>query len=239
MGIKSANWRKAAWTVPQRDGDGKPPCCQDSEAVVSINPDLTKAKILKVASLIRRDGTSAPGWSDTKGPHKFLPNKDHQIWLTMTVSAYIKETGDTDILLEYAPYLKDKWMNGWEVNPDWSGGTTTDGEGTILEHLENNLTYCFNDVGEKGFPRIGHADWNDAIDAAGIKHKGESVWLAQALVRSLKLLAELQELVGEKAKQKEFLKMAGVMDDIDTDAVFTDMVLRLAAGMEARTRPVG
>ncbi|GAB3005406.1 TetR/AcrR family transcriptional regulator [Mycobacterium bourgelatii] len=31
------------------------------------------------------------------------------------------------------------------------------------------------------------------------------------------------------------LEMTGVMDDIDTDAVFTDMVLRLAAGMERRT----
>lgn len=30
------------------------------------------------------------------------------------------------------------------------------------------------------------------------------------------------------------LEMTGVMDDIDTDAVFTDMVLRLAAGMERR-----
>jgi AcrR family transcriptional regulator len=30
------------------------------------------------------------------------------------------------------------------------------------------------------------------------------------------------------------LEMTGVMDEIDTDAVFTDMVLRLAAGMERR-----
>jgi AcrR family transcriptional regulator len=30
------------------------------------------------------------------------------------------------------------------------------------------------------------------------------------------------------------LEMTGVMDDIDTDAVFTDMVLRLAAGMATR-----
>lgn len=30
------------------------------------------------------------------------------------------------------------------------------------------------------------------------------------------------------------LEMTGVMDDIDTDKVFTDMVLRLAAGMEKR-----
>ncbi|MGB9226962.1 TetR/AcrR family transcriptional regulator [Mycobacterium sp.] len=33
------------------------------------------------------------------------------------------------------------------------------------------------------------------------------------------------------------LEMTGVMDDVDTDAVFSDMVLRLAAGMQARTAP--
>jgi cellobiose phosphorylase len=187
--------------------------CQDSEAIASINPELTRKKIFKAASLIRRDGTSAPGWSDTAGPHKFRPNKDHQIWLTSTVSAYIKETGDLDILSEYAPYLKDQWINGWEKDPDHKGGAITDGEGTIFEHLERNLMYCFNDVGEKGFPLIGHADWNDAIDAAGIKHKGESVWLAQALVRSLKMLAELSELIGEKEKSDRFLEMAKTMED--------------------------
>jgi hypothetical protein len=35
------------------------------------------------------------------------------------------------------------------------------------------------------------------------------------------------------------LEMTGVMDGIDTDAVFSDMVLRLAAGMERRTAPGG
>lgn len=33
--------------------------------------------------------------------------------------------------------------------------------------------------------------------------------------------------------------MTGVMDEIDTDAVFSDMVLRLAAGMEKRTAEHG
>jgi len=36
------------------------------------------------------------------------------------------------------------------------------------------------------------------------------------------------------------LEMTGVMDDfIDTDTLFTDMVLRLAAGMERRSQPAG
>jgi len=194
-------------------GRGYRDSCQDAEAVCSINQELAKKKILRVASLIRRDGTSAPGWSDTTGPYKFRPNKDHQVWLTATVTAYIKETGDKDILNEYVPYLKDAWIKGWDIDPNHKGGSQTDGEGTLLEHLEANLKFCFNDVGEKGFPKIGHADWNDAIDAAGIKHRGESVWLAQALVRSLKMLADLFELTGNESKKNECLQMVKTMDE--------------------------
>jgi len=35
------------------------------------------------------------------------------------------------------------------------------------------------------------------------------------------------------------LEMTGVMDDIDTDALFTEMVLRLAMGLDRRTAPDG
>lgn len=192
-------------------GRGYRDSAQDSEAIVPINPELTRKRILQLASLIRKDGTSAPGWSDTLGPAQHRPNKDHQIWLTATVRAYIQETGDRSILSEYVPYLKDKWMNSWDIDPNFRGGSATDGEGTVFEHLERNLNFCFNDVGEHGLPKIGHADWNDAIDAAGKRHKGESVWLAQALVRSQKYFAELAELTGEKEKAQEFCNKAKTM----------------------------
>jgi len=192
-------------------GRGYRDSCQDSESICSINHELTRKRILQLASLIRKDGTSAPGWSDTSGPAQHRPNKDHQIWLTATVRSYIQETGDKEILNEYISYLKDKWIGGWEIDPNFKGGAITDGEGTLLEHLERNLNFCFDDVGERGLPKIGHADWNDAIDAAGKKHKGESVWLAQALVRSMKYFAELSELAGQKEKADEFRQKAKTM----------------------------
>lgn len=185
-------------------GRGYRDSAQDSEAILSINSDLTRKRILQLAALIRRDGTCAPCWSDVAGPAPHRPNKDHQVWLTATVYAYIQETGDKDILSEYVPYLKDQWVGGWHKDPDFKGEAVTDGEGTLFEHLEKNLNYCFNDVGERGLPKIGHADWNDAIDAAGKKHKGESVWLAQALVRSLKFFIQLAEVAGFKDKAQEF-----------------------------------
>jgi len=192
-------------------GRGYRDSAQDGESILSLNSEISRQKILKLASLIRRDGTSAPGWSDTQGPHPFRPNKDHQIWLTSLVYAYIQETGDKKILNERISYLKDKWIGGWSINPDFHGLPRKDGKGTLFQHLEANLNFTFNDVGNKGLPLIGHADWNDAIDAAGIKLKGQSVWLAQALVRSLKMLAELANLIGKKQKAKSYFKKAKIM----------------------------
>ena len=194
-------------------GRGFRDSCQDAESMLALNPDHARRKILKIASLMRRDGTCAPGWSDTRGPAGHRPNKDHPVWLTATVSAYIKETGDADILKERAPYLKDQWIRGWEVDPAWKGGAIPDGEGTLLEHLEQNVDFTFHDVGERGLPRIGHADWNDAIDAAGIRGKGESVWLAMALVRSLKMLAELCALAGQPAKAQQYREWSQAMTE--------------------------
>jgi cellobiose phosphorylase len=201
-------------------GRGYRDSCQDAESIISIDIEHAKKKIRRIASLIRKDGTCAPGFSDTTGPASHRPNKDHPVWLTMTVAAYVKETGDVEILREYAPYLKDKWINGWEIDPEHRGGASTDGEGTIFEHLEKNLNFTFNDVGEKGLPLIGHADWNDAIDAAGVKLKGESVWLAMALVRSLKTLAELAMLIGDEEKSDQFLHKASTMSDRVNDVAW-------------------
>lgn len=201
-------------------GRGYRDSCQDAESIVSINPAITKKKIMKLMTLIRRDGTTAPGWSDTAGPAKHRPNKDHPVWLTYTVAAYIKETGDKALLEEYVPYLKDKWIRGWDIDSACSDGAKTDGEGTVFEHLESNLNFTFDDVGSRGLPLIGHADWNDAIDAAGIKLKGESVWLAMALVRSLRMLAELSLLINKNEKSEELLKKAQTMSNRINDVAW-------------------
>lgn len=191
-------------------GRGYRDSCQDAEGILSINPEHARRKIETLATLIRRDGSTAPGWSETRGPALHRPNKDHPIWLTATVSAYVKETGDLRILSRRFPYLKDEWATGaWVRDPRWHGGAVRDGSGTLFEHLERNLRFTLRDTGIKGFPRIGHADWNDAIDAAGLRHRGSSVWLAMALVRSLKLLAELADAMGTRAKAAGLRQAAG------------------------------
>lgn len=194
-------------------GRGFRDSCQDAEGICAFNQEHARKKIFALARLVRADGTCSPGWSDTYGPYSNRPNKDHPVWLTSTVAAYIKETGDKGILLKKFPYLKDRWIKGWKIDESFKGGGRWEGEGSLFEHLWRNLEFTFHDVGKRGMPKIGHADWNDAIDAAGIKHKGESVWLAMALVRSLKILAELAEMIGEKKKAAELVRWARVMTE--------------------------
>ncbi|MCX5749772.1 MAG: hypothetical protein NTZ10_05980 [Candidatus Saganbacteria bacterium] len=193
-------------------GRGLRDSCQDSESILSIDPQYAKAKMLKVASLTRRDGTLAPGWSDTYGPYSNKPFKDHPTWLTPSVAAYVKETGDIDILNQEVPWLKDKWREGGtKTDMDWKGGAVADGEGTLFEHLLAQLTFTYNDVSVHGIPRVGEADWNDALDMAGRKQIGESVWLGIALVRALKMLSELAGLIKKEDIGKDLQEKARVM----------------------------
>jgi len=193
-------------------GKGYRDSCQDAEGIMAINPEHGLAKIRILAGLIRRDGSCAPGWSTARGPAGYLPNKDHPTWLVATVSAYVKETGDQKILFERFPYIKDGWIKkATKRDIHWKKDAIKDGEGTLFEHLEKNLNFTFTDAGKRGLPLIGHADWNDAIDAAGKLLRGESVWLAMALVRSYKLLAELADIIGYRNRAQIFRDRAKIM----------------------------
>ena len=193
-------------------GRGLRDSCQDGESILSLDAEYGKAKLLKVASLTRRDGTMAPGWSDTYGPYQNRPFKDHPTWLTPSIAGYVKETGDVNILNQEIPWLKDKWIEGGtKTDPQWHGPSAPDGEGTLFDHLLAQLNFTYNDVSVHGIPRVGEADWNDALDMAGRKQIGESVWLGIALVRALKMLAELAGLIKKDEIKKDLLEKARIM----------------------------
>ena len=193
-------------------GRGYRDSCQDAQSLLPIDPEHSREKLMKIASLIRRDGTCAPGWSDTYGPFPQKPYKDHPTWFAPAVAAYVKETGDVGILSERVPWLKDAWRNGGERrDPNWHMGAIEDGDGTVFEHILAQLNYTYSDTGEHGLPRIGEADWNDALDMVGRKGRGESVWLGMALVRSMRIGAELADLMGKEDTARDLRERAEVM----------------------------
>jgi cellobiose phosphorylase len=72
---------------------------------------------------------------------------DDPLWLILSVSAYLKETGDWSILDEPAPF-------------DSEAGS----EAPLSEHLRRSLGYTLERLGPHGLPLIGRADWNDCLN---------------------------------------------------------------------------
>jgi cellobiose phosphorylase len=72
---------------------------------------------------------------------------DDPLWLILSVTAYIKETGDWSILDEPVPY-------------DNQVGT----EEPLYGHLRRSIQYTLERIGPHGLPLIGRADWNDCLN---------------------------------------------------------------------------
>ena len=114
------------------------------------------------------------------------------------VEAYIRETGDWDILDEPVPY-------------DNEPGSET----PLYEHLQRSIQYTLDRIGPHGLPLIGRADWNDCLnlncfsDTPGQSFQtttnkegkvAESIFIAGLFVESAREMARIAELYGAKIK---------------------------------------
>jgi cellobiose phosphorylase len=119
---------------------------------------------------------------------------DDPLWLVLAVAAYVKETGDRQILDEPAPY-------------DNEPGSET----PVYEHLQRALRYTADRLGPHGLPSIGRADWNDCLNLNAFSEEpdesfqtvpnreggvAESVFIAGQFVLASEELAGLAELHG-------------------------------------------
>jgi cellobiose phosphorylase len=123
---------------------------QDLLGFMHLVPQRAKERILDLAS------TQLPGGG---AYHQYQPLtrrgnndvgsgfNDDPLWLVLSVTAYIKETGDWKILDELVPY-------------DNLAGT----EKPLLDHLQLSIQYTLNNLGPHGLPLIGRADWNDCLN---------------------------------------------------------------------------
>ncbi|MFA5872819.1 MAG: glycosyl transferase [Anaerolineales bacterium] len=124
---------------------------------------------------------------------------DDPLWLILSVTAYIKETGDWGILDMPVPY-------------DNQAGT----EEPLYGHLQRSIQYTLERIGPHGLPLIGRADWNDCLnlncfsDQPGQSFQtttnkdgkvAESVFIAGLFVLAAREMMELGEKL-EVAKQE-------------------------------------
>jgi len=182
-------WRGTSQYHGGEGGLGYRDTAQDIEGLLSVQMDLAMEKLEKILYWQYNSGHAVSGFSYVEGSWDkdadgLTMKSDVAVWLPYTVISYIKETGDTDFLKKVYPF-----HNG--------------GEATVYEHILRAVRFLYKERGSYGLPLLRKADWNDAYDHVGIKLKGQSIWLGEALARACKQMSELAHFLRDFEVEKE------------------------------------
>ncbi len=123
---------------------------QDLLGFMHLVPERARQRILDLASTQLPNGGAYHQYQPmTKlGNNDIGGNfNDDPLWLVLSVSAYLKETGDWAILHEKVPFDN---VPGSEL--------------PLFEHLQRSMEYTLDRLGPHGLPLIGRADWNDCLN---------------------------------------------------------------------------
>ncbi len=123
---------------------------QDILGFVHQIPDRARERILDIAATQLENGGAYHQYQPLtkKGNNEIGGNfNDDPVWLIASVAAYIKETGDMDILKENVPFDNDDKKAA-----------------SLFEHLRRSFYHVVNNLGPHGLPLIGRADWNDCLN---------------------------------------------------------------------------
>ena len=127
---------------------------QDLLGFVHMVPERARQRLLDIAGTQLSDGTcyhqyqplTKKGNADVGGDFY-----DDHLWLVLSTTAYLKETGDVSVLSEPCGYADRTYADPSERED-------------LLHHLETSLAYTMAKRGPHGLPLIGHADWNDCLN---------------------------------------------------------------------------
>ena len=146
---------------------------QDGMGVVTFDPGYTRDSLLEALRYQYVSGDAPRGWGDRDGEHNLREYADSPVWIIFTLTSYLKETGDFQILDEEVEFLDSKEKH------------------TMYQHAQFALVFLWEMRGKHGLPLMREGDWNDCLDGTGRAGRGESVWLAMALHLALKQMVEL------------------------------------------------
>ena len=185
---------------------------QDLIGVSHMIPEMARERIIDLASTQLEDGGAYHQYQPLtkKGNHALGGNfNDDPLWLILSVSNYLKETGDWNILKLNIPFDNN------EQN-----------KASLFEHLKRSFYHVVNNKGPHGLPLIGRADWNDCLNLNCFSEKpgesfqttenkegkiAESVLIAGMFVLYGKEFARICEILGNKEESQEAWSHIGQM----------------------------
>lgn len=123
---------------------------QDLIGFVHQIPDRARERIVDIASTQFEDGSCYHQYQPlTKKGNSAIGGdfNDDPLWLILSTTAYIKETGDFSLLDEMVPFDNDESRAK-----------------SHFEHLKASFYHVVNNLGPHELPLIGRADWNDCLN---------------------------------------------------------------------------
>ena len=186
---------------------------QDLLGFVHLDPVRSRERLLDLAATQMLDGGAYHQYQPlTKmGNHENGGNfGDDPMWLVAAAAAYIKETGDTDVLKEMVPF-----DNKVELAD------------TLFEHLKRSFYHVVNNKGPHDLPLIGRADWNDCLNLNCMSNTvgesfqltehgdgkvAESLMIAGQFVYYGRDFVKLAELLGETEEAETAKKHIAAME---------------------------
>lgn len=174
--LYGATWCRWGW-------NGYRDIVQHGFGVSAFEPQRTKRILLEALKYQYKSGLALRGWN----PADRKAYSDSALWLVFTLIAYLKETGDMELLDEDVEY--------------YDAGTAT-----VLEHIEQALGFLETNKGMHGLNLIKFGDWNDSLTAVGKDGKGESVWLSEAYAEAMLQMAGLYGYLKNEIKKEDCLE---------------------------------
>lgn len=192
---------------------------QDLLGFMHLIPERAKERILDLAATQLPSGGAYHQYQPlTKlGNNDIGSNfNDDPLWLVLSVSAFIRETGDWSILKELVQF-------------DNKPGS----EQPLYNHLQRSIQYTLDRIGPHGLPLIGRADWNDCLNLNCFSDKpgqsfqtttnkdgkvAESVFIAGLFVLACKEMEEIARRSGNADESIKIEKARKKMEKVTNEA---------------------
>ena len=228
-------------------GMGTRDSAQDTLATTHVEPDLARQRLLELWHLQFPDGHT---W------HQFLPLtgeggpglaterptwpqwfSDDHLWLVIATCAYLRETGECDLVHQPVAYQPVPTRRAGDASGDGEAEPAGEPDETVWGHMMAALDFTLAHRGPHGLPRSGYADWDDTLNVDHGSGLAESVWCAMQFCRATLDLAALADHLGRHEEAERFrglkAEMAEAVEASAWDGAWS------ARAFDDESRPIG